>query len=112
MDLRGNSFGGGGFYRNKAISTVQDKERFYRGDGDYGDVNVGEGFHQTFRGGNDAGKFPPGVEYRREPSPPPRPVPLPACMYIPTCMKYVRCIFTYLWKRELCICDGAFSIIY
>ncbi|KAG6486901.1 hypothetical protein ZIOFF_055482 [Zingiber officinale] len=73
--------GGGGFLRNEAISAIQDEEQFYGEDDDYddlySDVNVGEGFHQTFDERNGSGPFQP-VEERRS-DPPPLP-PLPRAM--------------------------------
>ncbi|CAL9191163.1 unnamed protein product, partial [Musa hybrid cultivar] len=73
--------GGGGFHRNEAISAVQDEEQFYGEDDDYddlySDVNVGDGFHQNFQGGDDAEGFQAGDERRSEPQPPPPPPPLP-----------------------------------
>ncbi|URD73147.1 hypothetical protein MUK42_09368 [Musa troglodytarum] len=71
---------GGGFHRSEAISAVQDEEQFYGEDDEYddlySDVNVGEGFHQTFHGGEDAGGFQARDERRSElPPPPPAPPP-------------------------------------
>ncbi|WOK98158.1 spidroin-1-like [Canna indica] len=74
---------GGGFHRSEAISAVQDEEQFYGEDDDYddlySDVNVGEGFHQTFQaGGDDAAGFQAPEETRSEQAPPVPPPPPPA----------------------------------
>ncbi|XP_042437376.1 cleavage and polyadenylation specificity factor subunit 6-like [Zingiber officinale] len=65
--------GSGGFYRNEAISAVQDEDQLYGEDEDYddlySDVNVGEGFHQTFHGGDNVRRS--GEEKGSEPLPPP-----------------------------------------
>ncbi|KAG6526492.1 hypothetical protein ZIOFF_016477 [Zingiber officinale] len=72
--------GGGGFHRNEAISAIQDEEQFYGEDDDYddlySDVNVGEGFHQTFDNRDGAGGFQP-VEEQRSDAPPPLQPPQP-----------------------------------
>ncbi|CAD5182094.1 unnamed protein product [Musa acuminata subsp. malaccensis] len=71
----GGGGGGGGFHRSEAISAVQDEEQFYGEDDEYddlySDVNVGEGFHQTFHGGDDARGFQDRDERLSDHPPPP-----------------------------------------